>query len=141
MGKWLQQHGLNGIDSQQRYRALLVQENLPAIEGWRDGLDEAKRRSLNHPGAVWAGWRRTTSNPALSALAVTVFSTTSGSSIPAYAAFTSPVAAVRLTMTALSSAGRESDYFDPAGRDWMTNASTARQSEPGFRFDAACTDC
>jgi hypothetical protein len=37
---------------------------------------------------------------------VTVFSTTSGSSTPTcYAAFTTPVAAIQLTMNALSSAG------------------------------------
>jgi hypothetical protein len=34
-----------------------------------------------------------------------VFSTTSGSSTPTYAVFTTPVAAIRLTMNAQSSAG------------------------------------
>jgi hypothetical protein len=33
-------------------------ENLPAIERWRDGLDKAQRRRLNHPNAIWAHWRR-----------------------------------------------------------------------------------
>jgi hypothetical protein len=27
---------------------------------WREGLDEAKRCWLNHPGAIWARWRRAT---------------------------------------------------------------------------------
>jgi hypothetical protein len=44
--------------AQERYRALLCMKNLPAIETWRAGLDEAQRRRLNHPGAVWAHWRR-----------------------------------------------------------------------------------
>lgn len=44
-------------------------------------------------------------NPTLGASGVTVYSTTSGSSTATYAAFTTPVAAIRLTMNALSSAG------------------------------------
>jgi len=28
------------------------------IQKWRDGLDETKRRSFNHPGAGWHVWRR-----------------------------------------------------------------------------------
>ncbi|MEH2569837.1 hypothetical protein [Bradyrhizobium sp. AZCC 2289] len=47
----------------------------------------------------------TYSNPTRSPSGVTVFSTTSGLSTPTYAAFTTPVAAIRLTMNALSSAG------------------------------------
>lgn len=42
-------------------------------------------------------------NPTLGASGVTVYSTTSGSSTPTYAAFTTPVAAIRLTINALSS--------------------------------------
>jgi hypothetical protein len=61
MGKWLREHDLDGITNQERYRALLVLENLPAISAWRDGLDEAKRMRLNHPNAVWQAWRRDTS--------------------------------------------------------------------------------
>ena len=64
MGSWLRKHGLDGITNQERYRALLVLENLPAISAWRDGLAEARRRSLNHPGAVWAAWRRATTSAA-----------------------------------------------------------------------------
>lgn len=44
-------------------------------------------------------------NPTLGTSAVTVFSTTSGSSTATYASFTTPVAAIRLTVSALSSAG------------------------------------
>jgi hypothetical protein len=44
-------------------------------------------------------------NPTLGASAPTVFSSMSGSSTPAYATFSTPVAAIRLTMNALRSAG------------------------------------
>lgn len=57
---WLRENGLDGIAAQERYRALLVLENLPAISAWRDGLDETKRGRLNHPGAIWHAWRRAT---------------------------------------------------------------------------------
>jgi hypothetical protein len=58
MGSWLRANGLDGINNQERYRALLCLENLQAIERWRDGLDEMQRRRLNHPGAIWAHWQR-----------------------------------------------------------------------------------
>jgi hypothetical protein len=32
--------------------------NRQAIEEWRATLDEKKRHAWNHPGAVWAHWRR-----------------------------------------------------------------------------------
>ena len=60
MGQWLREHDLADINNQERYRCLLVLENLPAISAWRDGLDEAKRRRLNHPNAIWAHWRQST---------------------------------------------------------------------------------
>ena len=44
-------------------------------------------------------------NPTLGTSGVTVYSTTSGSSAGVYAAFTTPVAAIRLTLNVLSSAG------------------------------------
>jgi len=53
----LTEHGL-GISVQERYR------NLPVISTWRDGLDEAQRGRLNHPGAVWHAWRRATTSAA-----------------------------------------------------------------------------
>jgi hypothetical protein len=56
--EWLRQAGLDGINPQERYRALLVLENLPAISAFRDGLDEAQRRRLNHPNACWHAWKR-----------------------------------------------------------------------------------
>jgi hypothetical protein len=59
MGQWLRENGLDGINNQERYRAILVLENLAAIERWRDGLDEGARRRLNHPAAIWAHWQRT----------------------------------------------------------------------------------
>ena len=47
----------------------------------------------------------TYSNPTFGSSGVTVYSTTSGSSTATYATFTTPVAAIRLTINALSSAG------------------------------------
>lgn len=44
-------------------------------------------------------------NPTLGSSGVTVFSTTNGSSAGVYATFSTPVAAIRLTMLVLSSAG------------------------------------
>lgn len=44
-------------------------------------------------------------NPTLGTSGVTVYSTTSGSSTATLATFTTPVAAIRLSVTALSSAG------------------------------------
>jgi hypothetical protein len=60
MGEWLRDNGLGDVCAQERYRLLLILENLPAIEAWREGLDEAQRRRLNHPNAIWAHWRRAT---------------------------------------------------------------------------------
>lgn len=60
IGLWLHDNGLGGITSQERYRALLVLDNLPAIEQWRSGLSEARGRQLNHPGAVWSAWKQAT---------------------------------------------------------------------------------
>lgn len=44
-------------------------------------------------------------NPTLGTSAITVYSTTSGSSTATYATFSTPVAAIRLTVTAISSVG------------------------------------
>jgi hypothetical protein len=60
MSQWLKQHGLHGISTQERYRALLCHENLAAISAWRDDLDETQRRGLNHPGTAWHAFRRAT---------------------------------------------------------------------------------
>lgn len=57
-GKWLTDHQLDGITATERYRALRVLEHLDAIELWRAGLDEAKRRTYNSPSATWHAWRR-----------------------------------------------------------------------------------
>jgi hypothetical protein len=58
MGAWLRDAGPDEINNQERYRVLLILENLPAIQNWREGLDETQRRRLNHPNAIWAHWRR-----------------------------------------------------------------------------------
>jgi hypothetical protein len=64
MGSWLRENDLDGISAQERYRALLVLENLVSITAWRETLDEAHRRRLNHPNAIWAHWRcSTTAEP------------------------------------------------------------------------------
>lgn len=53
MGAWLAERGLDGISTQERYRALLVLENLPAISAWRATLPPDVLRRLNHPNAIW----------------------------------------------------------------------------------------
>jgi len=63
-GAWLRGNGLDGISNQERYRAILVLENLPAIEQWRATLHETKLRKFNHPNAIWAHWQRSIKEPA-----------------------------------------------------------------------------
>jgi hypothetical protein len=58
MGTWLRENGLGDVVAQERYRLLLILQNLDAVETWRAGLDDAKRRRLNHPNAIWAHWQR-----------------------------------------------------------------------------------
>ena len=58
MSEWLRTQGFDSITTPERYRAILCVENSKAIEAWRATLDDAKRRKLNHPGAVWHAWRR-----------------------------------------------------------------------------------
>jgi hypothetical protein len=60
--RWLRQNGLYGMCDQERSRALLVLRNLPAITIWRDQLDEAQRRRMNHPNTVYECWRRSISD-------------------------------------------------------------------------------
>ena len=57
---WLHENGLADVCAQERYRILLIIENLEAIESWRAGLDDRERRRLNHPGAIWSHWKRAT---------------------------------------------------------------------------------
>jgi hypothetical protein len=56
-GAWLRSNGFDTISTQERYRIVLCIENLTTIEEWRKTLDNAKKRTLNHPGAVWHAWR------------------------------------------------------------------------------------
>jgi hypothetical protein len=58
MGQWLKQHGLDDVGNQERYRALLILENLAEVETRRAGLDETQRRRLNHPNAIRSHWKR-----------------------------------------------------------------------------------
>jgi hypothetical protein len=63
MGDWLRRNHLAEITGQDRYRALKVLDHLGEIEQWRESLDGAKRRKLNHPNPVWFGWRRSIRPP------------------------------------------------------------------------------
>lgn len=56
MGTWLRASGLDGVVAQERYRLLLILQNIEAIEAWRASLDDASRRRLNHPNAIWSHW-------------------------------------------------------------------------------------
>jgi hypothetical protein len=67
MGEWLRANGFDGISNQERYRCILCVEHADSIEEWRQSLPEAKRRKLNHPGAVWHAWRKATQPSATSA--------------------------------------------------------------------------
>jgi hypothetical protein len=58
MGNWLRDNGLDGVTAQERYRLLKILEHLTEIGTWRAGLDEGKRRTLNHPNSIWSHWRR-----------------------------------------------------------------------------------
>lgn len=60
MGQWLRNSGLDDINTQERYRLLLVIENLPAIMAWRETLPPDRRRAWNHPNAIWSHWQRAT---------------------------------------------------------------------------------
>lgn len=58
MGNWLRNNGLDGVSAQERYRLLRILENLTEVGTWRNNLDDATRRRLNHPNAIWSHWRR-----------------------------------------------------------------------------------
>jgi hypothetical protein len=60
MAAWLRENGLDDVVAQELYRLFLILEDLTEIEAWRAGLDDAQRRRLNHPNAIWAHWRRQT---------------------------------------------------------------------------------
>jgi hypothetical protein len=47
-GSWLDANELRCISNQERYRSILIVENLTEIDKWRASHTEA-----NHPGAVW----------------------------------------------------------------------------------------
>jgi len=58
MHDWLRENGLDGITAQERYRLQRILENLTEVETWRNGLDDATRRRLNHPNSIWSHFRR-----------------------------------------------------------------------------------
>jgi hypothetical protein len=47
------------LDSATRNQLLQIEQNLSAIEEWREKLDAAQRLRLNHPSAIWRNWQRT----------------------------------------------------------------------------------
>jgi hypothetical protein len=51
--------GADRLDSATRNQLLRIQENLAAIEEWREKLEPTHRLKLNHPSAIWRRWQRT----------------------------------------------------------------------------------
>jgi hypothetical protein len=58
MRDWLRENGLDGVTAQERYRLLKIMENLTEVGTWHASLDDAQRRRLNHPNAIWSHWCR-----------------------------------------------------------------------------------
>src|SRR5258708_13844933 len=58
MGRWLRDHRLADVVAQERYRLLLILENLSAIEAYRATLTESQRRKYNHPNSVWTHFKQ-----------------------------------------------------------------------------------
>jgi hypothetical protein len=52
----LRQHGFLAISKSARQTAMLIVENLPAIEAWLKKLPDERRISLNHPMCVWRSY-------------------------------------------------------------------------------------
>jgi hypothetical protein len=52
----VRQHGFTVISKSARQTAMLVVENLPAIEEWLKTLDDERRTSLHHPMCLWRQW-------------------------------------------------------------------------------------
>ena len=55
--EWLEQHGLQGIDSHERRGAIVIVEN-PEIQAWRSKLSDVEQRRCNHPNSVLSHFRR-----------------------------------------------------------------------------------
>jgi hypothetical protein len=59
LSQWLEQHfGSRPLPKQTRYWAILLYENLPAIEKWRQSLSERERQKLINPQSVVRRWLR-----------------------------------------------------------------------------------
>jgi hypothetical protein len=56
---WLEENGLQGIDSHERRGAIVIVEN-PEIQAWRSKLSDVEQRRCNHPNSVLAHFRRQT---------------------------------------------------------------------------------
>jgi hypothetical protein len=55
----LKREQLDRLDSATRNQLLRIEQNLSAIEEWREKLDAAQRLRWNHPSAIWRNWQRT----------------------------------------------------------------------------------
>jgi hypothetical protein len=118
-GGWLAANGMGGITPSERYRSLLILENLPAIEAWR--ADEAKRRRFNHPGGVWHAFRLVTRPTPPGWLETQVARTTTGR-LDRIARPSGDV--IRRIATALRGA-RSNDYFILAEAAYFAMAEPA----------------
>ena len=49
----LKAHGFDGLEKSHRAKLVLCMQNNDAITAWRDSLDHAKRKRLNHPAVIW----------------------------------------------------------------------------------------
>src|SRR6267378_1897465 len=56
--EWLEENGLQEIDSHERRGSIVCVENLAEIEAWRSKLSDVEQRRCNHPNSVLAHWRR-----------------------------------------------------------------------------------
>jgi hypothetical protein len=52
----LRQHGFLTISKSARQTAMLVVENLPAIEHWLAKMPDERRHDLNHPMVIWRAY-------------------------------------------------------------------------------------
>lgn len=58
--EWLDQNGLDDIDSHERRGAVIMAENEIDITVWRQGLSEVARLRANHPNTIVMHWRKRT---------------------------------------------------------------------------------
>jgi len=59
---WLDREGFGNMDKATRSNLASVMEHLAEINAWRTTIGD-KRHKLNHPGAVWRSWQKSTKVP------------------------------------------------------------------------------